>query len=185
MGDRSAEAFQSSRRETLTRELDVIDAFLTAEREVNLGLGFRRLLLCRGLCAEMGRAELCRSLIASLRSFGLQDGQQQDELSSALKSCMNKQGAIHFSRLFEDTSLPLKLEVCSGTGDWVCAQARHELGAANWAALEWRYDRVHQTFSRALLGGIDNLVLIGGDASLVLPQRILPGTIDAVFVNHP
>ena len=44
-------------------------------------------------------------------------------------------------------SLPVKLEIASGTGDWVVAQARCDVGKASWACVELRHDRVYHTLS--------------------------------------
>ena len=41
----------------------------------------------------------------------------------------------------------MKLEIASGTGDWVVAQARCDVGKASWACVELRHDRVYHTLS--------------------------------------
>ena len=43
------------------------------------------------------------------------------------------------------STLPVKLEIASGTGDWVVAQAQADVGKANWACVELRHDRVYHT----------------------------------------
>ena len=84
-----------------------------------------------------------------------------------------------------DKSLPIKLEICSGGGEWAAAQAKHDKGKAYWMTMELRFDRVYQTFTKCVLDDIDNLCCIGGDAMFILPNRIAPASIDYVFVNHP
>ena len=64
--------------------------------------------------------------------------------------------------------LPIKLEIASGTGDWVVAQAQADVGKAAWAALELRHDRVYGIFSRMVLKQVPNLCVIGGDAGAAL-----------------
>ena len=81
--------------------------------------------------------------------------------------------------------LPVKLEICSGFGEWVVAQAKAEAGAANWAALELRYDRCHSIFSRAVFEEVENLAVLGGDAFQILPNHIPPASVDHIFVNFP
>ena len=50
--------------------------------------------------------------------------------------------------------LPVKLEICSGFGEWVIEQAKAEAGVANWSALELRYDRCHSIFSRMVFEAV-------------------------------
>lgn len=169
----------------MKQEVQEIENFLAKQKCFKLGKRLKRVLLCRGLCAAASGQQTCLGLVSALGAFGLRAGPQQDKLRGVFESCLNTKGKVSLPLLFDDPTLPLRLEVCSGMGEWVCAQAKHEQGTANWAALEWRYDRVHQTFVRAALGGINNIVLMAGDASLVLPQRIRAKTLDAVFVNHP
>ena len=46
--------------------------------------------------------------------------------------------------------IPVKLEVCSGNGDWVAAQAKAESGAAHWVACELKVQTLKTyTTSRA------------------------------------
>ena len=81
--------------------------------------------------------------------------------------------------------MPIKLEICSGAGEWVVEQAKADQGRASWVALELRHDRVHQIFTRMILGGTKNLAVLGGDAYAVLPSNIRPGSVSEMFVNHP
>merc|ERR1719326_859044 len=84
------------------------------------------------------------------------------------------QKVFHSKRLREDGELPVKLEICSGHGEWVVAQAKAECGIANWAAVELRHDRLCKIFSRMVLETAGNLCILGGDAAKILPQYILP-----------
>lgn len=183
-------------------------------------------------------------------------------VSKVLRSLSSETGYIDYSELFcsvgvpsddesvdvaEDVknrlrSLPVNLEICSGSGEWVVAHASSDLfysqnaksntssnssgkssaveGSASsplpralWLALELRCDRVHHTISRSILesmtqhplhlrksgaapssdpasacvpfSGLSNLAVIGGDAFKILPAHIAPGSISAVYVNHP
>jgi hypothetical protein len=98
-------------------------------------------------------------------------------------------GFLCFDKIFGNSEtgrkLPLKLEICSGAGEWACAQALKDSGNANWVTLELRHDRVYSTFSRAILGCVTNLCMLGGDAMKILPYRIPSESISALFVNHP
>ena len=77
----------------------------------------------------------------------------------------------------------VKLEICSGTGDWVCAQAAAGTDV-HWVALELRHDRVYNTLTKAIIEGIPNLSLLRGDAMRILPH-IPDGSVHGLFVNYP
>lgn len=97
---------------------------------------------------------------------------------------MDKSGRLKLGEVFGN-SRPVRLEIASGAGEWAAAQAAAEEGAANWATLELRHDRVYQGFSRAVFQGLSNLAVMGGDALRILPNHIPPSSISAIFVNHP
>jgi pentatricopeptide repeat protein len=77
-----------------------------------------------------------------------------------------------------------KLEICSGTGEWIVAQAVAD-PAADWISLELRHDRVFRTLTRAIQHNLSNLCILQGDATIVLPQAIDDSAIDHIFINHP
>lgn len=52
-------------------------------------------------------------------------------------------------------------------------------------SLELRHDRVYKTFTRAVLQSCPNLVVLGGDASVVVPDYFRAGSLGAAFVNYP
>lgn len=158
--------------------------------------------------------------------FGI-DGPNKDEDESDESSdidsvvCPSSSAAAAFSHL-----PPIKMEVCSGNGEWVVAQAAADaaspsatdsarsstsiLPKALWVALELRCDRVHNIMCSKLFSEpprivraaaaapisstttssshkevIDNFAILGGDASKILPERIKPGCISELFINHP
>ncbi|KAJ1481156.1 putative methyltransferase-domain-containing protein [Baffinella frigidus] len=80
---------------------------------------------------------------------------------------------------------PVKLEVCSGAGEWAVAQARADTGKANWVTLELRHDRVHQTFMRMVFAKARNLAAVHADAAAALPTLFKPGSFEAILINHP
>lgn len=135
--------------------------------------------------------ELVRSL---MRTFGLDVCVDHGLVSvasmeSRFRKCLHD-GRLCWQRVFKSkgiplSELPVKLEICSGHGEWVVAQAKAESGIANWASLEIRLDRVHCTFSRMVFETVHNLCLLGGDAAQILPQYIMACTVDHIFVNFP
>lgn len=129
------------------------------------------------------------------RSFGLAELERKStqvcahflqRFSDALSRPSSKTGSQHLSisQFFEEPSLPLKLEICSGDGAWVCSQAMADRGRANWACMEIRHDRVFRTVARASLIGLQSLCAIVGDAAAGL-QKIAPRSVAHVFVNFP
>ena len=93
-------------------------------------------------------------------------------------------GRLDFSALFGDAR-PVKLEVCSGAGEWAVAQARADAGRANWVTLELRHDRVHATFTRMAFAGARNLAAVHADAAAALPRLFPAGAFAAILINHP
>lgn len=77
------------------------------------------------------------------------------------------------------------MEICSGTGDWVAAQAKADVNTGNWVALELRHDRVYNIFSRMVLGAVPNLCVVGGDAAGVVAKHTKPRSVSHIFINFP
>ena len=128
-----------------------------------------------------------------------QQEQQQPNLRDSiqkfrehLESCFDASNHIDFSRVFSTPNgdatspahSPLKLEICSGAGEWAVAQARADL-ESNWVTLELRHDRVNQTFSRVVCAEAANVCVMGGDAMQVIPTYLAANTFNNVFINHP
>lgn len=76
-----------------------------------------------------------------------------------------------------------RLEICSGSGDWVIARAQKD--DANWAALEIRFDRVHEIWRRVSLNKLeDRVTVIHADAAH-LEKMVPKGSVDEIFINFP
>lgn len=106
--------------------------------------------------------------------------------------CFDASKRIDFSRIFcsscEDkiiiSTKPVKLEICSGAGEWAVAQANAD-PESNWVTMELRHDRVNQTFTRAVCAEATNLCVIGGDATQIIPNHLAANSFDNIFINHP
>lgn len=131
-----------------------------------------------------------------LQSFGLgevlrRSGMAPEDALQAFRKNFSKAQRLRCNRIFADhrampcMTKPVKLEICSGNGDWVIAQAKAEQGIANWIALELRHDRVHNIFSRMVFEKVENLCLLRGDASQVVPRHLQQGSVSHVFINFP
>lgn len=95
-----------------------------------------------------------------------------------------------------ESGVEVRMEICSGSGEWIVEQARaqqqqrdRQCGEGKkvlYVALELRADRAHHTLCQAVLRQTtDNLAIIAGDASVVLPCLIRPSSVSTIFVNHP
>lgn len=98
-------------------------------------------------------------------------------------------GTLRTRHLFDadgaEASAPLHVEVCSGNGDWVVAQADATRGAVRWLAVELRCDRAWAICSRALTRRLPNLAVAAGDALRVLERHVPRGRVARLFVNFP
>lgn len=117
----------------------------------------------------------------------------QQRIADHYTGCLDSHGHIDFDHIFsiEDGASPknssdalLKLEICSGAGEWAVAQAVHDT-ASRYATLELRHDRVYSTFYRSVCAQTNNLCVIGGDAVSVLSRRIADRSVNNIFINHP
>lgn len=133
--------------EEALRELQRITAFAELQEPPEL---FEA--LCRSFLLSQGSEEAPERCVGALeRSLGLDtvlgsQGLCRTEAVEALRRCFSGE-RLRWRRVFHREA-PMKLEICSGNGDWVVAQAKKE-PTSNWAALELRHDRLHNIFSRA------------------------------------
>jgi pentatricopeptide repeat protein len=143
------------------------------------------------------------AFVSRLSPEGLVQWEAFEDSFAALVDTKQQGGTLNLSKVFGN-DLPCKLEICSGAGEWAHAQAKADVGKANWLTLEMRHDRVYQTFARTLFEsasasasastsyssssssmGLANLATLGGDAMRVVPDHIAPNSIACVCVNHP
>ena len=111
----------------------------------------------------------------------------QNKIETRYASYLNSQGHIDFHRVFGESttkSSELKLEICSGAGEWAVAQAKSDT-ESQYVTLELRHDRVYSTFYRSICAQTNNLCVIGGDAVDVLKRRIADSSLATLFINHP
>jgi len=137
-------------------------------------------------------AEVVATLTEELASFGL--GAKEGNLDSAKAAtalryadCLSDSGTLRWPEVFGPTraQLPVKLEVCTGQGEWVMAHAKAEEDSSNWVALELMRDRTHDVFVRAVLDDVQNICILGGDATMVLSRHVEENSVDHIFVNFP
>jgi pentatricopeptide repeat protein len=117
------------------------------------------------------------------------------------QSMLTKEGRLRTSMIFDPAGkeqqqsksksgsanvpeAPLKLEVCSGSGDWITSQAKNNPNS-NYIALELRRNRCYHIFTKMVFEQVGNLAVVGGDAAMVLSRHITPSSVSEVFVNFP
>ena len=98
-------------------------------------------------------------------------------------SFLNDGNTINFHEIFGNEH-DLKLEICSGAGEWAVAQATADT-SSNYVTLELRHDRVYQTFYRNVCSENVNLCTIGGDAQVIMKEHLSAESIQNIYVNHP
>ena len=91
---------------------------------------------------------------------------------------------IDFEKCFAHKA-PIYLEICSGHGDWIVDKAKNTKGQRNWVALEIRYERVFQIWTKLKFNNLDNLIIICGEAGDVLMNYIKKGEFEEIFINYP
>ena len=119
---------------------------------------------------------------------------------------LNESGIVDFTRVFKsltENSLTsqiidnkhLHIELGAGSGDWACLQAKLN-PSDNYVTVELRADRVAQTFTKCLLHQDDqdqgskhiplmNICCVGSECGMFLRERVAPGSVNTIFVNHP
>lgn len=78
----------------------------------------------------------------------------------------------------------IALEYCSGNGDWIVNRAL-EHPEFNWVAVEMKFERVRKIWSKMKNHGIDNVLIICGEALNVTKKYFAEDTVQQIFVNFP
>ena len=107
-------------------------------------------------------------------------------LAACEGNVLAEDGHLNLAHFFDDENLPLDVELGAGFGDWIVRQAC-AFTDRNHMGVELRADRVHQILSSAVLhdNSLGNLLAVGAEAGALLSQRLRPGSVSTVFVNHP
>lgn len=95
----------------------------------------------------------------------------------------HKVGAPDFLSVFQN-DCPCLMEFCSGNGDWVVGKAL-QFPKWNWIAVEKRFDRVRKIWSKMKNHGVQNLLIVCGEAMTFSKEYLPPQVIDEIFVNFP
>jgi len=83
-----------------------------------------------------------------------------------------------------DNTQGVSIEYCSGNGDWVVDKAR-AYPEKNWVAIERQFERVRKIFSKRANYGVNNLLIVCGEA-LTFTRYYLPeASVEEVYINFP
>lgn len=202
---RSMRQFARHRLEELKREADFLESYIVAEAKAaenpsthlsRLFSTYRRVLHFGQAYTPLDPAALATHLVGELNRFGfaraaksldVKQAKLAEDVESSVANCVGVDGRLDLCALFPHSELPLKLELCAGSGEWAAAQAAGDASrkkGANWVALELRTDRVHDCFTHAVFGRLENLAVIGGDAAAILESH-MPRCAHSIYINHP
>eukprot|EP00668_Euglena_longa_P016699 GGOE01020989.1.p1 GENE.GGOE01020989.1~~GGOE01020989.1.p1 ORF type:complete len:519 (-),score=131.73 GGOE01020989.1:257-1813(-) len=183
----SRETYLTHRVDSLRRELRTMSQFMAAHDPLPPSTKYLQRVV--PFSPQVDRTSPASGLLRNAAdAFGLlpvEDAGDALISSQKLRRVVQPDGLLDFARLFHDRSLPLKWEICSGTGEWAVAQAVADVGRANWLASELRYDRSHAALIHAVTNEVKNLALVVGDAAAVMRAHVAPGTAQHIFVMHP
>jgi pentatricopeptide repeat protein len=144
-------------------------------------------VLCRGLYEGFGLKVLIakyshfldeKHFLNHFENILIDDTSEKINLKNLLVTNDNKDNEV------DEDSRPIKVEICSGAGEWVVSQAKHDPGS-DWVSMEIRHDRIYQIFCRSMFDSCNNLSIIGGDASKILPNHFPSNCVKYIFVNYP
>ena len=78
----------------------------------------------------------------------------------------------------------VSIEYCSGHGHWIVEKARQDPESL-WIAVEKQFERVRRIWSKRENEGIDNLLIVCGEAITFTRYYLEANEISQVFVNFP
>ncbi len=79
---------------------------------------------------------------------------------------------------------PVFIEYCSGNGSWIIDRAEKNPEAL-WVAVEKRFDRVRKIWVKMKKRGIENLLIVCGDAQTFSSKYLESNSVEGIYVNFP
>ncbi|NGX45314.1 MAG: tRNA (guanine-N(7)-)-methyltransferase [Chlamydiae bacterium] len=79
---------------------------------------------------------------------------------------------------------PVSVEYCSGHGHWILEKAR-AAPEVLFVAVEKQFERVRKIWSKRENEGVDNLLIVCGEAETFTRHYLHPGEISRIYVNFP
>lgn len=175
-------------------DLDSALSIYVHMKKDNLAFSSKALTVLASACTLMGSLAQAGEV---LKESGIEEDFEVHSIKTILKSSNEMpftksygEGMFNSGFIFEElstpikeTGKPLKLEICSGSGDWLVKRAMRE-PTTEWIGLEVRPDRVHDIWRKCLLNDVSNIRVICSDANKV-DQFIYHNTAAEVFINFP
>ncbi len=96
----------------------------------------------------------------------------------------DRHGEWEDSRGLFRTMRPISIEYCSGNGDWIIDRAKR-FPTHLWVAVEKQFERVRKIWSKMHNEGVENLLIVCGEAQTFTNHYLPEGCADEVFVNFP
>lgn len=124
--------------------------------------------------------------LPGLRLFPVGDGKGKNRIGSRTEETKTREGVLNFPELFQNTETAqgVRLEICSGSGDWVVDRAISEPTRA-WVAIEIRFERVYEIWARKEFNSVTNLAVLGGDGREIVSEFIPGGSVADIYINFP
>lgn len=79
---------------------------------------------------------------------------------------------------------PVKVEYCSGNGDWVADCALKD-PQSNWIAVEKKFERVRKIWAKKKRGNLSNLITVAGEGYTVSKYYFRDNSVHEIFINFP
>lgn len=79
---------------------------------------------------------------------------------------------------------PIKVEYCSGNGEWIAKKAFDDPDS-NWVAIEKRFDRTRLIWSKIKKRQLNNLFVVCGEGHQITSRYFSDNSIKEVFINFP
>ncbi len=79
---------------------------------------------------------------------------------------------------------PVAVEYCSGNGAWIIEKAKAHPDI-NWVAVEKRFDRVRKIYSKRHNEGLENLLIVSGEALTTTRHFFPASSVSNVYINFP
>jgi tRNA (guanine-N7-)-methyltransferase len=84
----------------------------------------------------------------------------------------------------KEGSFPMKVEYCSGNGDWIVEKAQEEPETL-WVAVEKRFDRAKKVWARIHRAKLENAIIVCGDALTFTKHYMKEQMVQEIFINFP
>lgn len=81
-------------------------------------------------------------------------------------------------------SNPVKIEFCSGNGQWIAQRAAAD-PSANWVAVEMKFGRTRKIWAKIKNLELENLFVVNGEAEQASQLYFPKNSVHEIFINFP